>query len=312
MTVPTKLYKYRRFDVTALNMITNHGLHYSNPRKFNDPLDCQLAVMPDIGPRKLSELLKVLLGPAREDHWHHEVGSAIHYASEYGDIKVPGGPREYLKTMLADAIGDEIRKEFDQRGVLSFSATWQSILMWSHYADEHRGLCLEFDTTELPHDRLAPVRYDSDRAVKSSDIHAWKIGGDEGAAKRAFDTHFYSKAPDWRYEQEWRDIGAKPGECGDYRITGIYFGFRCDYAVKVAIVKMLGLKRDVDLYDAQLGPRAFDLYRTEVDAHEIDALGMREPRGIEIARLVGGLEDLDAERDDAAQAIRGDHSDAAK
>jgi hypothetical protein len=301
MPIPKKLYKYRKFDVITLNMITDHGLYFANPRKFNDPLDCELSILPDISPRKLSDLLKALLGPEREEYWHHEVASAIHHASEHGDIKVPGAPRDYLKRMLADAIGTEIRKEFDQRGVLSFSATWQSVLMWSHYADEHRGICLEFDTSELPHNCLAAVRYDGDRSVKASDIYAWKLGDEEAAGKRAFETHFYSKAPDWHYEQEWRDIGDEPGNCGDYRIAGVYFGFRCDYAVQVAIVKMLGLKSDVNLYDVRLSPDSFELRRTEVDAGEIDALGMREPKGIEAARFIAQFAEFDEEHGDAEE-----------
>lgn len=302
MPIPKKLYKYRKFDVTALNMVTDHGLYFANPRKFNDPLDCELSIEADISPRKLSDLLKTLMGPEREDHWNHEVGCAVHYASEEGDIKIPGEPRNYLKRMLADAIAGEIRKEFDAHGVLAFAATWQSVLMWSHYADEHRGICLEFDTSELPHERLAAVRYDGDRSVKASDIYDWKIGGDVDAGKQAFDTHFYSKAPDWQYEQEWRDIGDKPGECGDYRITGIYFGFRCDYAVQVAIVKMLGVKTDVDLFNVRISPTTFELSRTPVDIDEIDAMGMREPRGIEFAQMAAQFDDLPTEIGDAANA----------
>ena len=80
MAVPTKLYKYRKFDVKALNMITDHGLHYADPRKFNDPLDCDLSILPDIGPRKLSDLLKAVVGPERKHHWSYEVESSIHYA----------------------------------------------------------------------------------------------------------------------------------------------------------------------------------------------------------------------------------------
>lgn len=299
--IPAKLYKYRRFNVTTLNMITDHGLYFANPRRFNDPLDCELSIEPDIGPKKMSDLLKTLYGPHREDHWHHDIASSVYYAGEHGDIKVPGDARDYLMRMLADSVGNEVKKEFDMRGVLAFSATWQSVLMWSHYADEHRGICIEFDTSELPHDRLSKVRYDGDRSVKASDIYAWKLGGDEAAARRAFDTHFYSKAPDWHYEQEWRDLGDKPGECGDYRITGVYFGYRCPYAVKVAIVKMLGSDSKVALYDLYLSRDSFDLRRSKVDAGEIDALGMREPSGIETARLVAEFDDLDASNQEANQ-----------
>ncbi|MBZ9857072.1 DUF2971 domain-containing protein [Mesorhizobium sp. CA13] len=301
MMIPKKLYKYRKFDVVALRMITYHGLYYADPRRFNDPLDCELSIQPDISPRKLSDLLKSLLGPEREADWRHEIASARYYASEEGDIKLAGAARDYLRRILADRIGTEIRKDFDQRGILSLSATWRSVLKWSHYADEHRGICLEFDTTELPHDRLAPVRYDGVRSVMASDIYAWKLGGDEAAGSRAFETHFYSKAPDWSYEQEWRDIGDKPGECGDYRITGVYFGFRCDHAVQVAIVKMLGLDSNVDLYDVHLNPYSFELSRAEIDAGEIDALGMREPREIETARLISEFYDVDAVSNDTPE-----------
>jgi len=30
-------------------------------------------------------------------------------------------------------------------GVLCFSRRWNNILMWSHYADGHKGICLGFD-----------------------------------------------------------------------------------------------------------------------------------------------------------------------
>lgn len=136
-SIPEKLFKYRRFDVTALNLITDHRLYFANPRSFNDPLDCELAIEPDISPKKMSDLLKALFGPDREDHWHHDIASSVHYASEYGDIKVPGDARNYLMRLLADSVGSEVKKEFDTRGALAFSATWQSVLMWSHYADDH-------------------------------------------------------------------------------------------------------------------------------------------------------------------------------
>lgn len=38
--------------------------------------------------------------------------------------------------------------ELGNEGVLTLSATWKSGLMWSHYADEHRGICIEYDTRD--------------------------------------------------------------------------------------------------------------------------------------------------------------------
>jgi hypothetical protein len=31
------------------------------------------------------------------------------------------------------------------QGLLCFGADWSSSVMWSHYADKHKGICLGFD-----------------------------------------------------------------------------------------------------------------------------------------------------------------------
>lgn len=54
-------------------------------------------------------------------------------------------PRNYLK--------DELGKD---KGILCFSKSWEDPLLWSHYADKHRGVCLGFDVQD---DYLTPVIY---------------------------------------------------------------------------------------------------------------------------------------------------------
>ena len=39
-----------------------------------------------------------------------------------------------------------LRKSF---GIACFSETYDSLLMWSHYADYHRGICLEYSYEEI-------------------------------------------------------------------------------------------------------------------------------------------------------------------
>src|SRR5258708_5261462 len=36
----------------------------------------------------------------------------------------------------------------EQIGLLCFSSSWRESLMWSHYSDRHKGLCLGFDVTD--------------------------------------------------------------------------------------------------------------------------------------------------------------------
>jgi hypothetical protein len=45
-------------------------------------------------------------------------------------------------------------ESFESYGVSCFSESWNSILMWSHYADRHKGICLGFDVPEERTHRL--------------------------------------------------------------------------------------------------------------------------------------------------------------
>jgi len=40
------------------------------------------------------------------------------------------------------------RKIERQYGVLCFSRSWSNPLLWSHYGDKHRGMCLGFEVNE--------------------------------------------------------------------------------------------------------------------------------------------------------------------
>jgi hypothetical protein len=82
------------------------------------------------------------------------------------------------------------KQEMAQKfGLLCFSLDWHNPLLWSHYADRHRGLALGFDVDEQI---LKPVSYTKNRPVlKKIDI--------EVANELLF-----TKYVDWNYEREAR------------------------------------------------------------------------------------------------------------
>jgi hypothetical protein len=43
-----------------------------------------------------------------------------------------------------------------KNGLLCFSADWKDPVIWAHYSDKHRGLCLGF---EIPDEKCQRVRY---------------------------------------------------------------------------------------------------------------------------------------------------------
>lgn len=110
--------------------------------------------------------------------------------------------------------------------------------MWYHYADEYRGVVLEFRCIdELDSAWLAarPVTYPPSKpAIYTAEGWAELVCMQhEAAIKAVLETATYTKSPDWSYESEWRIASFKrPGETGefsDYRfspqeLSAVYFG----------------------------------------------------------------------------------------
>lgn len=89
--------------------------------------------------------------------------------------------------------------------ICCFSETRDSVLMWSHYADQHHGCCLEFEVCHLflpdgvgP---FLPVLYTDEPFDVTAYYSAIAAGGGNN-----WSAIFAScrKTKDWSYEKEWR------------------------------------------------------------------------------------------------------------
>ncbi len=283
-----RLYKYRAFGVRALRSLTEAEVHYAQPRTFNDPLDCDPTLDVDVGRPTLEKLLyRMFMRRMDKSQAADEIGNLRYMSTEVGDYKTDKEADAYLARMLAREIKNELDDEFAQRGVLSLSATWSSALMWSHYADEHRGICVEYDTTDQEHPNLGPVSYRAPRAVKASDLVRWKGRNDDAAKQSVIQTYFYAKSSEWKYEKEWRDVrndnGVKPVP---FRVTAIHFGLRCDIAVITSLVRLLHDQPQIKLYSISPKEQTFKLRRTPIDRDEIDADAIREPSWLKFKDVV--------------------------
>jgi hypothetical protein len=127
---PQFVYKYRVSDATRNpffdSIITTNSMMFSSPKAFNDPFDCQL--QPVIFPTQteVTQFLSRVLPSAPSDIISNLETNAINNPIEFSKI-------------LKNAIN------FDNKGVLCLSQEPDNILLWSHYADNHYGVCLKFD-----------------------------------------------------------------------------------------------------------------------------------------------------------------------
>jgi hypothetical protein len=93
-----------------------------------------------------------------------------------------------------------LKRSLDETdGFLSFTENWSSPVLWAHYADRHRGICLGFD---LPRDSVQKVSYKDDRI-------RMKLGDSEVPDNLPTDLKDqlkHTKSSHWEYEQEFRRI----------------------------------------------------------------------------------------------------------
>lgn len=49
MQTPKKLFKYKKFNDDCMELIIDDYLYFANPAQFNDPLDCKVTILDDVG-----------------------------------------------------------------------------------------------------------------------------------------------------------------------------------------------------------------------------------------------------------------------
>lgn len=95
---------------------------------------------------------------------------------------------------------ENINKHFQSEMYLKcFSESNKNRLMWAHYADSFRGICVgyKFDKDELLNN-LFPVVYNNRRFIS---VKPYQIKNNK--------YFFLKKSSEWRYEKEWRLIYSK-------------------------------------------------------------------------------------------------------
>lgn len=173
--IPQIIYKYRSDNEFTEKIFIDKTLWFEHPNKFNDPFDCWTNVAePD--KTKLIELIK------HSDRSPVEKEMSLQGVSHFN---------QQMMKQDADLALSEI-------GVCCFSKLKDNILMWSHYSDYHKGLCLEFDILKDPEffTLAKPVLYVS-QMPKYDHF---------GEREKLIEKTIQPKADFWKYEEEVRIV----------------------------------------------------------------------------------------------------------
>lgn len=152
MSIPPILFKYQAFTPDALSNLASRQIWFSRPAKFNDPFDCAIRV--DQGPISDSDYQRLY------EFSRNESGNPAGFDAQYTPLASKNMEfRKQIQTGLGAAVENQKRITLNENGVCCFSARNNEILMWSHYADSHKGFCLGFKTDSAPFSDALPVNY---------------------------------------------------------------------------------------------------------------------------------------------------------
>lgn len=210
-------------------VLENFTFRLSQPTLFNDPFDCQVRLrycppFEECVDELRAEIAGVLSGQIRNFSPNSVISEKIRWIARRINtgIAKPDALNSFLEGMLRQRIASP--REFEQEihekvtrslasaKILCLTKTFDSLLMWSHYASEHRGIVLG----------VTPRSYDSQfsvaRPVEYSDYlpliltkeevaksYTGQVSlGDYSQVKSILERVIYTKSTHWSYEQEWR------------------------------------------------------------------------------------------------------------
>ncbi|MBW7932042.1 MAG: DUF2971 domain-containing protein [Gemmatimonadaceae bacterium] len=183
-----------------MDIFTTSALWFSSPYEYNDPFDFRII---DSGCYTTAEIEDYLLRlntfpPAQA---HAEA------------TRLQANPPQ-----LASLIEQAKRTVFQKKGVLCLSSLRDSILMWSHYCNKHKGVVLEFDVAQDA--ALFSIPLNVDYSPLYPDTRLLAQGTD------AVKTCIKTKHDSWAYEKEVRIVKHKQGQVPFLKrsLTAVYFG----------------------------------------------------------------------------------------
>ena len=268
--MPSSLFRCRRCDVDSIVAFKNDIIYAGTADRFNDPYDTLVRYDLDALERGVNTLMsKESLEQLKE--W-------LAQGNDFPDGVQQALPEEELSVFrdkllsLEDFSEYEPRIEETRRTILSlmkalfpvlaeesktycriacFSESVDSILMWSHYADSHKGFALEYDfrptlKKPLKNVLIAPVVYSEERMDVSSYVAMGflhllgvKAKTPDIASHLKVALH---KSGVWAYEKEWRMIAyPSPNATNEnvsaisYKPKAIYYGVHMDAGKKTLL-----------------------------------------------------------------------------
>ena len=243
------LYKYRSMEEgkseRVLEVFSKSQVFLPDPTMFNDPFDCRPYVRPAADTQKNRRFLM-----------------------ENFLTREPNAKRSVLKKNVKaylaklgnyEARCDLYRSFIKKFGIYSLTEVPDDILMWAHYADFHKGLCLQF-RADIPDSFFW-------KTLKVIYQHEYpQVSLLDAGLRVEFYNALLTKSIRWKYEEERRIINSPPeGGRGTYPfapelLTGVILGAMVSSENEERICEWVkGYPTPVGVYKANLNEKEYKL-----------------------------------------------------
>lgn len=188
---PSKLYKYRVVNDFTRNLVVKGEIFFACPSSLNDPYDCNVTYSVDCSEEEFRRLVAA-----------NYIGLGDLLKSLPMTIRRKTAIKHLYRIreqMITDEAKISLGKFIERTGIFCLAESPRNQLMWSHYAESHKGICVEFCTGQEPQffENAAKISYGSDFPT----FECFCV--DE---RRRAMSALCRKSLNWSYEQEWRLI----------------------------------------------------------------------------------------------------------
>lgn len=221
----TKYYKYMSFGpharLSLYMLIKENALFFADKKVLNDPTDCNPNINIDVNVSEIQSFaLRMVSEGDKNTYPERFIALAKHIVAAEFESR-PNSENYYASAFynrnirrIKDGLTFEelfaseiVNYHIEEARIFSLSGTPVEPKMWAHYADSHRGICLELEikSDSIGKHRIGDVEYTTRRpTILASEIFKVPLGSDSAAKTLLFNKMFLTKSNGWAYEQESR------------------------------------------------------------------------------------------------------------
>jgi hypothetical protein len=261
----------------------SNQVYYATPSQFNDPIDCRYSIniagLDESSCRPMAkETMHFLAKNIREDNRLFD-GLSLHDLTHINTMDVFGGncPTELIIRKIEHLICHLQEKS----GLLCLGLSWNNYLLWSYYAEDHRGYCVEYDLRYIKCDGLEHfnVNYGSaDVTIQS--IHEVMINNYGNWYFKLINLLRRAKFKPWEHENEYRiSVSGHTGlQDSPMSQSAIYFGSGMENWTKHIIINSVRNRKStkrIKFYNTNI-ERSGIITRSIIKNTEIDSYKPRD------------------------------------